>query len=199
MRIAAMILALLALSAQRALAQETFTVEPKRVADEKAVFATVESANIVPARARIGGTVAELGVKEGDEVITHSLVTKSIGRSQKRVEAYNFEIRKRLIEYDDVMNKQREVIYGRRDEVMEAEDLKEILELMVEDTVDAAIEQFIDPTELPERWPLDELIAQMEATFLSSVGKPPVENIEDLNVEDLRDHVRARALDSHGP
>lgn len=68
MRIAAMTTLLLALLAQRALAQETFTVEPKPVADEKAVFATVESANIVPARARIGGTVAELSVKEGDEV-----------------------------------------------------------------------------------------------------------------------------------
>jgi RND family efflux transporter MFP subunit len=72
MRIAAMIPVLLALLApalaQRALAQEIFTVAPKTVADEKAVFATVESANIVPARARIGGTVAELSVKEGDEV-----------------------------------------------------------------------------------------------------------------------------------
>jgi RND family efflux transporter MFP subunit len=72
MRIAAMIPVLLALLApalaQHALAQETFTVEPKTVADEKAVFATVESANVVPARARIGGTVAELSVKEGDEV-----------------------------------------------------------------------------------------------------------------------------------
>ncbi len=63
------LLALLAPAlAQHALAQETFTVEPKTVADEKAVFATVESANVVPARARIGGTVAELSVKEGDEV-----------------------------------------------------------------------------------------------------------------------------------
>jgi RND family efflux transporter MFP subunit len=72
MRIAVMIPVLLALLvpalAQRALAQKTFTVAPKTVADEKAVFATVESANIVPARARIGGTVAELSVKEGDEV-----------------------------------------------------------------------------------------------------------------------------------
>jgi RND family efflux transporter MFP subunit len=68
MRIAAMTAVLLALLAQRALAQDTFTVEPKTVADEKAVFATVESANVVPARARIGGTVAELSVKEGDEV-----------------------------------------------------------------------------------------------------------------------------------
>jgi RND family efflux transporter MFP subunit len=68
MRIATMTTVLLALLAQQALAQETFTVEPKTVADEKAVFATVESANVVPARARIGGTVAELSVKEGDEV-----------------------------------------------------------------------------------------------------------------------------------
>jgi RND family efflux transporter MFP subunit len=68
MRTAAMIPVLLALLSQQALAQETFTVEPKAVTDEKAVFATVESANVVPARARIGGTVAELSVKEGDEV-----------------------------------------------------------------------------------------------------------------------------------
>jgi RND family efflux transporter MFP subunit len=59
---------LVAALAERALAQDIFTVEPKTVADEKAVFATVESANVVPARARIGGTVAELSVKEGDEV-----------------------------------------------------------------------------------------------------------------------------------
>jgi preprotein translocase subunit SecA len=144
---------------------------------------------------RIAGVMDRLGVKEG-EVITHSLVTKSIERSQRRVEAYNFEIRKRLIEYDDVMNKQREVIYGRRDEVMEADDLKQILELMVEDTVDAAIEQFIDPAELPERWPLDELIAQMESTFLYSVGEPSVDNIEDLTVGDLRDHLHMRALEA---
>ncbi len=68
MRITIIPTVLLALLAQQALAQESFTVEPKKVADEKAVFATVESANVVPARARIGGTVAELSVKEGDEV-----------------------------------------------------------------------------------------------------------------------------------
>ncbi len=68
MRIAAMTFGLLALAAQTAYAQQTYTVAPQTVADEKAVFATVESANIVPARARIGGTVAELNVKDGDEV-----------------------------------------------------------------------------------------------------------------------------------
>jgi len=68
MRASAVILALLAIFAQRAFAQETFVVAPKAVTDEKAVFATVESANVVPARARIAGTVVELAVKEGDAV-----------------------------------------------------------------------------------------------------------------------------------
>ena len=68
MRGGIVVAAALALLAQRALAQDTFVVEPKTVADEKAVFATVESANVVPARARIGGTVVELAVKEGDAV-----------------------------------------------------------------------------------------------------------------------------------
>ena len=68
MRAGIVVAAALALFAQRALAQETFVVAPKTVADEKAVFATVESANVVPARARIGGTVVELAVKEGDGV-----------------------------------------------------------------------------------------------------------------------------------
>src|SRR5471032_3333130 len=68
MRAGLVVAAVLALFAQRALAQDTFVVAPKTVADEKAVFATVESANVVPARARIAGTVVELAVKEGDGV-----------------------------------------------------------------------------------------------------------------------------------
>src|SRR5450631_170757 len=68
MRFGIVVAAMLALFAQRALAQDTFVVAPKTVADEKAVFATVESANVVPARARIGGTVVDLAVKEGDGV-----------------------------------------------------------------------------------------------------------------------------------
>ena len=68
MRAGIFVAAALALLAQAALAEQTFTVAPKAVADEKAVFATVESANVVPARARIGGTVVELAVKEGDAV-----------------------------------------------------------------------------------------------------------------------------------
>ncbi|MGD0023904.1 MAG: efflux RND transporter periplasmic adaptor subunit [Xanthobacteraceae bacterium] len=78
MRAGIVVTAVLALFTQRALAQETFVVAPQTVADEKAVFATVESANIEPARARIGGTVAELGVKQGDEV-TQAQVIATVG------------------------------------------------------------------------------------------------------------------------
>lgn len=74
MRLPAFTVVLLALTAHHALAQQTYTVKPQTVADEKAVFATVESANVVPARARIGGTVAELNVRQGDEVKQGQLV-----------------------------------------------------------------------------------------------------------------------------
>src|ERR1039458_1106322 len=74
MRTGIVVATALALLAQRALAQETFVVAPTTVADEKAVFATVESANVVPARARIGGTVVELTVKNGDEVNRGQLI-----------------------------------------------------------------------------------------------------------------------------
>jgi preprotein translocase subunit SecA len=136
-----------------------------------------------------------LGVQEG-EVITHSLVTKSIERSQRKVEGYNFEIRKRLIDYDDVMNKQREVIYGRRDEVMEADDLKDIIQLMVEDFVDDTVEEAIDPSELPENWPLDVLAARLEAVFLFSFAGLPVDEIQDLTIADYKDFAREKALEA---
>ena len=138
---------------------------------------------------RIAGVMDRLGIKEG-EVITHPLVTKSIARSQKRVEAYNFEIRKRLIEYDDVMNKQREVIYGRRNEVIDAADLTPIIHLILDDFVEAAVERSIDASELPENQKRAEFLAQMESIFLHSFALP-----EDASeaVDALREHVRETA------
>jgi preprotein translocase subunit SecA len=138
---------------------------------------------------RIAGVMDRLGVKEG-EVITHPLVTKSIARSQKRVEAHNFEIRKRLIDYDDVMNRQREVIYGRRNEVIDATSLGSIIESMVDDHIEGAVQRFIDGSELPENQRRSELIAQLESTFLYSFSLP--EDMSD-SVDELREHVKSRA------
>jgi preprotein translocase subunit SecA len=139
---------------------------------------------------RIAGVMDRLGVKEG-EVITHPLVTKSIARSQKRVENYNFEIRKRLIDYDDVMNKQREVIYGRRNEVMDADDLKAIIETIIDDYVDTTIEKTLENAQVPEEPQRLELLGQLENVFMY-----PFATDNAHSVEELREHAKAQARES---
>jgi len=83
---------------------------------------------------RISRVMDRLGVEEG-EVITHPMITRSIERAQKRVEMRNFDIRKHLLEYDDVMNKQREVIYNRRGRALQGENLREDIMEMIEDAI----------------------------------------------------------------
>ncbi len=89
---------------------------------------------------RIARIMDRLGVQEG-EVITHPLITRAIGRAQQRVEAYNFGIRKHLLEYDDVMNQQRTVVYTRRNVALRGEDPSALVAEMIEDYVDFLIEK----------------------------------------------------------
>jgi preprotein translocase subunit SecA len=140
---------------------------------------------------RISGVMDRMGLEEG-EVITHRLVTRAIEKAQQRVENYNFDIRKRLIDYDDVMNRQREAIYGRRDEIIEATELKNIIVTMIDDVVDTIVSEYVDPRELPENWPLKELFADLESVFLFSF--PMIEGeIQEVDEEELRRHVKTRA------
>jgi preprotein translocase subunit SecA len=145
---------------------------------------------------RIAGVMDRLGVKEG-EVITHPLVTKSIARSQKRVENYNFEIRKRLIDYDDVMNKQREVIYGRRNEVMDAQDAKTVIETIIDDYLDTTVERTLDANQVPEAAQRSEFLGQVENVFMfpfahESDGAETTEEIRTHAKERAREALRAR-------
>ncbi len=143
---------------------------------------------------RISGLMDRMGLEEG-EVITHGLVTRAIERAQQRVENYNFEIRKRLIDYDDVMNKQREAIYGRRDEIIEATNLSDVLKAMIDGFVESKVAEFVDPTELPENWALGELFADLEATFLHAF--PPLSGESAPTTEtDVIDHVRAKSYEA---
>ncbi len=103
---------------------------------------------------RISGIMERMGVQEG-EVITHALVTKSIERAQKRVEAQNFGIRKRLLEYDDVMNKQREVIYGLRNNVLDGADISDRIAEMVENQVASRVGVHVAEGSRAEAWDLD--------------------------------------------
>jgi preprotein translocase subunit SecA len=100
---------------------------------------------------RLVGIMDKLGLEAGT-VIEHPWVTRSIETAQKRVETYNFEIRKHLLEYDDVMNKQREVIYTERRMVLEGEDLKEMLFDMAQEVVASAVEIYFSKEVMPEDW-----------------------------------------------
>jgi preprotein translocase subunit SecA len=105
---------------------------------------------------RISKIMDRLGIEE-DQPIEHGLVTKAIENAQRKVEAHNFEIRKHLLEYDNVMNKQREVIYSQRREVLGSEDLKETVTEMIEEQGEGLVDFYADEKEHPGDWDLKAL------------------------------------------
>ena len=134
---------------------------------------------------RIASAMEKWGAEEG-EVITHGLVTKSIERAQKRVEGNNFEARKRLLDYDDVMNQQREVVYDLRLFALEGgEDLKGEIWEMVETAVTDIVEEYTATEGHEESWELHALRRRLLMDFFVHVDKPP-ENEEDGS--DFVDH-----------
>ncbi len=100
---------------------------------------------------RVGSLMQKLGMKEG-EAIEHPWVTRAIENAQRKVEARNFDIRKQLLEYDNVANDQRRVIYHMRDQLMISEDISETIEAAREDTVAQLFGQYIPPQTLEEQW-----------------------------------------------
>ncbi len=103
---------------------------------------------------RIAMIMDKLGIEEGEK-IEHSLISRAISTAQKRVETFNFEIRKHLLEYDDVMNKQRQAIYGERRNVLISDNLKEHIYEIIEETLEYEIEGFIPEGSLPEEYDWD--------------------------------------------
>jgi preprotein translocase subunit SecA len=100
---------------------------------------------------RISAVMEKLGIQE-DEPIEHNLITRAIENAQKKVETHNFDIRKHLLEYDDVMNKQREVIYEQRSRVLQGENLKGEIQEITGELVDAIVDLFADEKSHPEDW-----------------------------------------------
>ena len=105
---------------------------------------------------KVSDIMKKLGMEEG-EAIEHKWVSKSIENAQKRVEAYNFDIRKTLLEYDDIANEQRKVIYNQRDEILNRDNLLEIIINIVSQTVNALIYNHIDKDLLVTQWDLGSL------------------------------------------
>ncbi|GBD26221.1 Protein translocase subunit SecA [bacterium HR30] len=100
---------------------------------------------------RIQGLMTRLGMEEG-EPIEHRLISRAVANAQSKVEAHNFDIRKHLIEYDDVMNQQREIIYGRRREILARQNLKRDILEMADNVVAELVEQYADRDAPPREW-----------------------------------------------
>jgi preprotein translocase subunit SecA len=113
---------------------------------------------------RIQKIMDRLGMEEG-EPIEHGLVTRAIQTAQKRVEAHHFEIRKHLLEYDDVMNKQREVIYGMRREILQGESQEETVREWMDDLLDGIVDTYAGEGVHPEDWDLGGLGEAMNRQF----------------------------------
>ena len=141
---------------------------------------------------RIAAVMDRLGIQEG-EVIKHRMVTKAIERAQKRVETQNFSIRKHLLEYDDVMNQQREVIYDRRLAALEGGDLKEEILDLIKSVVESKVEAHTDTKTYPENWDWMGLKQDLLKTFLVEV-KFKEEDLLKLKQDDLKENLTKMAV-----
>ncbi|MBN2017772.1 MAG: preprotein translocase subunit SecA [Candidatus Cloacimonetes bacterium] len=113
---------------------------------------------------KIAGLMSHMGLEEGD-AIKHPWMTRAVENAQKKVEGHNFEIRKQLIKYDDVMNQQREVIYSYRRKVLRGLDLRDEILEMLYDTINTKVSSFIGSTEYEENWPLEDIVEWFENEF----------------------------------
>jgi preprotein translocase subunit SecA len=126
---------------------------------------------------------------ENGQPIEHSMVSKAVANAQKKVEAHNFDIRKHLLEYDDVMNRQREVFYSLRREVLDSDNHKAMLMEMAEELVSSTLDVIANEKIFPEEWDIENLNEFMERQFLVSVSKNEDGNLEigdssNLTLED---------------
>ncbi len=134
---------------------------------------------------RIASFMQRIGMQEG-EPITHPWISKAIENAQKKVEEHNFEIRKQLLEYDDVMNKQREVIYARRKEVLNGEKLEELITEMTDQTIDDILHKHIEDPQRPEEWDFNAMNSALDG-MLSLKIELPGDKKNDITAFELKD------------
>ena len=143
----------------------------------------------------IASIMDRLGMDENDP-IEHKLITRSIERAQKKVEARNFDIRKHVLEYDDVMNQQREVIYAERRKILRGEDLKENIFFMLDKIIESEMDQYANAKLYPEEWTLDGLIEDAEKIYAPE-GKLKKEELEAMSRDELEETLKTTARDAY--
>lgn len=137
----------------------------------------------------------KMGLDE-DEEIKSKMVSNAIRKAQQRVENRNFETRKYVLEYDDVMNQQRQVLYEQRRRILEGEDMKEQIIRMVDELINHAMNTYADEKLYPEEWDLAGLIKYCEKYFLVP-GEITVEQIEDMSREEIQKLLVKTAHDTY--
>src|SRR5689334_439403 len=142
---------------------------------------------------RIQRIMDRLGMEEG-EPIEHKLVTRAIGTAQKRVETRNFEVRKHLLEYDDVMNKQREIVYGLRREVLEGESQEETVLEWIEELADGVVGRYAAADAHPEDW---DLVGLNEALNRQFDFRAPADTLEDVGTQSALVEAVRQAAERH--
>lgn len=133
---------------------------------------------------------------EEDEPINSRMVSNAIQKAQKRVEARNFDIRKYVLEYDDVMNQQRKVVYDQRRKILEGEDMKDQILSMVDHIIEKGMETYADPKLYPEEWDFAGLLKYAEKYFLAP-GDLKLEEIEDMSREEVEDKLKTIAHETY--
>jgi preprotein translocase subunit SecA len=143
---------------------------------------------------RISGIMEKLGMEEG-QPIEHSMITKAIENAQRKVEGHNFDIRKHLLEYDDVMTKQREVLYNQRRDVLETEDIDALVQEMVVEVLDEIFDSYVPPDAYQDDWDLDglqEAIGQQYGAVIPLSGQ----DVDSLSRDALFERISA-TLDAY--
>jgi preprotein translocase subunit SecA len=143
----------------------------------------------------IASLMDKLGMEE-DEPIEHSLISRSIEQAQKKVEAQHFNTRKNVLEYDDVMNQQREVIYGQRRQILHGEKLRENIFFMVEKLIDHGMDLFVNEKIHPEEWDFDGLIEYATDLFAAE-GDLQKAELEGMSREEIREDLLEAANENY--
>ena len=146
---------------------------------------------------RVSGMMRKLGMKPG-EAIEHPWVTKAIANAQRKVESRNFDIRKQLLEYDDVANDQRRAIYSQRNELLDVSDVSETINSIREDVFKTVIDSYIPTQSLEEMWDVEGLEQRLKNDFdLDMPIAQWLENEPQLHEETLRERILQQAIETY--
>ena len=146
---------------------------------------------------KVGSLMQKLGMEEG-EAIEHPWVTKSIANAQRKVEARNFDIRKQLLEFDNVANDQRRVVYTQRNALMKAEEISKTIIEIREEVVSAVIDHHIPPKTMEEQWDIKGLEESLEHEFGIEIGiRKMLDEDDSLHEETLRERILGIFIDRY--